>query len=340
MRVLTCFLPPTAGQAPRGRLRRARAADGGQEADRLPAGNAAALPGNGGRRIPDLRRQAEGHPGPDLARRVDEASERCAIGDVRTKLIGKLSKGYRQRVGLAQAIIHNPDVLILDEPTAGLDPKQIIETRTLIKGPGRRPHHHPQHPHPAGSGADLRAGGHHQQGQAGGDGTVDNLTNRLRGAEAVRGRSGRPGRRARPCRRSCTASKQVPRRQPRGVPRDQGTAVTFSKSRACRDARCGADVARAVVDSGLEPERAAAGLGQPGRDLPQLTATAHRGGCRRARKESSNEKHLVTSAAKSCESYFASPIAYGLMAFFALIFGLLLLCLHGDVRALRASSPR
>ena len=51
----------------------------------------------------------------------------------RTKLLGKLSKGYRQRVGLAQAIIHNPDVLILDEPTAGLDPKQINETRDLIK---------------------------------------------------------------------------------------------------------------------------------------------------------------------------------------------------------------
>jgi gliding motility-associated transport system ATP-binding protein len=75
----------------------------------------------------------KGMRGPGLASRVVEVSERCAIADVQNKLIGKLSKGYRQRVGLAQAIIHNPDVLILDEPTAGLDPKQIIETRDLIR---------------------------------------------------------------------------------------------------------------------------------------------------------------------------------------------------------------
>ena len=70
---------------------------------------------------------------PDLQKRIDYVCERCAIADVKKKLLGRLSKGYRQRVGLAQAIIHNPDVLILDEPTAGLDPKQINETRDLIK---------------------------------------------------------------------------------------------------------------------------------------------------------------------------------------------------------------
>ena len=75
----------------------------------------------------------KGMSGKTLAARVSEVSERCAVADVTRKLIGKLSKGYRQRVGLAQAIIHNPDVLILDEPTAGLDPKQINETRDLIR---------------------------------------------------------------------------------------------------------------------------------------------------------------------------------------------------------------
>lgn len=78
----------------------------------------------------------KGLAGSNLRQRVDYACQRCAIADVRNKLIGKLSKGYRQRVGLAQAIIHNPDVLILDEPTAGLDPKQINETRDLIKSLG------------------------------------------------------------------------------------------------------------------------------------------------------------------------------------------------------------
>jgi ABC-2 type transport system ATP-binding protein len=75
----------------------------------------------------------KGVPRSERASRLDYVMGRTRVTDVADRHCGKLSKGYRQRVGLAQAILHNPDVLILDEPTAGLDPKQIIETRQLIK---------------------------------------------------------------------------------------------------------------------------------------------------------------------------------------------------------------
>ncbi len=75
----------------------------------------------------------KGVPEKEVLQRSQEAAAKCFVKDVWSKLIGKLSKGYRQRVGLAQAIIHNPEVLILDEPTSGFDPKQILETRDLIK---------------------------------------------------------------------------------------------------------------------------------------------------------------------------------------------------------------
>jgi ABC-2 type transport system ATP-binding protein len=75
----------------------------------------------------------KGVPSSERRQRIQTVMERTRIADMAGRLCSRLSKGYRQRVGLAQAIIHNPDVLILDEPTAGLDPKQIIETRELIK---------------------------------------------------------------------------------------------------------------------------------------------------------------------------------------------------------------
>ncbi len=75
----------------------------------------------------------KGVPAADRRHRISAVMEKTRITDMANRLCSRLSKGYKQRVGLAQALIHNPDVLILDEPTAGLDPKQIIETRQLIK---------------------------------------------------------------------------------------------------------------------------------------------------------------------------------------------------------------
>jgi len=125
MRILTCFLPPSAGTA------------------KVAGFDVLEQPLEVKKRIgylpetppiyPEMETadylkfvgKLKGLKGADLQKRVDYVCDRCAVADVRKKLLGKLSKGYRQRVGLAQAIIHNPDVLILDEPTAGLDPKLI-----------------------------------------------------------------------------------------------------------------------------------------------------------------------------------------------------------------------
>jgi ABC-2 type transport system ATP-binding protein len=133
MRVLTCFLPPTEGTA---NVAGYDVLEHPEEVKKrigyLPE-TPPLYPEMEVTEYLNFVGQLKGIPSGDIARRVDEVMGRCAIGDVRTKLIAKLSKGYRQRVGIAQAIIHNPDVLILDEPTSGLDPKQIIEIRELLK---------------------------------------------------------------------------------------------------------------------------------------------------------------------------------------------------------------
>lgn len=82
--------------------------------------------------------QIQGVSHNNLKKNIDSVAELCGIADKLGRLTGNLSKGYKQRVGLAQALVHNPDILVLDEPTSGLDPKQIIEIRELIKDLGSK----------------------------------------------------------------------------------------------------------------------------------------------------------------------------------------------------------
>jgi len=133
MRMLTCFLPPSSGTATVAGFDVLEAPfEVKKRIGYLPEAPPLYLEMRTAEYLTFVGR-LKGLSGADLQQRVDAVCDRCAIGDEKKKLLGKLSKGYRQRVGLAQAIIHNPDVLILDEPTAGLDPKQINETRDLIK---------------------------------------------------------------------------------------------------------------------------------------------------------------------------------------------------------------
>jgi ABC-2 type transport system ATP-binding protein len=134
MRMLTCFMPPTDGSA---EVAGFDILESPMEVKRrigyLPE-SPPVYPEMEVIEYLNFVGRIKGVPKAGLAKRIDEVMEKCAIADVRRKEIGKLSKGYRQRVGLAQAILHNPDVLILDEPTSGLDPHQIMETRDLIRG--------------------------------------------------------------------------------------------------------------------------------------------------------------------------------------------------------------
>ena len=136
MRVLTCYLPPSAGSV---QVAGYDVVEESMEVRRrigyLPEQPPLYLDMS----VADYLRfvaKIKGVPSARLQSRLDETMERTGIAPVHNTVIGHLSKGYKQRVGLAQALVHNPEILVLDEPTIGLDPKQIIEIRQLIKGLG------------------------------------------------------------------------------------------------------------------------------------------------------------------------------------------------------------
>jgi ABC-2 type transport system ATP-binding protein len=186
MRILTCYLPPTEGTARvAGYDVFAQPMEVKRRVGYLPE-TPPLYPDMTIRDYLDFCAKIKGVPAKERKGRVEDAIEKCWIGDVRDKLIAKLSKGYRQRVGLAQAILHNPDVLILDEPTAGLDPKQIIETRELIRGLAGShtvvlsTHILPEVSMTCGRVVIIN------QGRVVAEDTPDNLTRRLKGAGTIR----------------------------------------------------------------------------------------------------------------------------------------------------------
>jgi ABC-2 type transport system ATP-binding protein len=136
LRMLTCYLPPTSGGAT------VNGFDIFKQSEKVRE-NLGYLPEN----VPlylemrvaeylDFRGRLRKMPRAERKRRIDYVADRCWLTTERHRVIGQLSKGYRQRVGLADALLHNPAVLILDEPTVGLDPTQIRETRKLIRDLG------------------------------------------------------------------------------------------------------------------------------------------------------------------------------------------------------------
>src|SRR5437762_4972711 len=133
MRILACFMPASSGRA---RVAGHDVLNESMEVRRRIGYLPENVPLYTDMRVApylDFVAEVKGVPRSDRKRRVADVMDRCMVADVQNRLIGKLSKGYRQRVGLAQAIVSDPEVLILDEPTIGLDPKQITEIRSLIK---------------------------------------------------------------------------------------------------------------------------------------------------------------------------------------------------------------
>jgi ABC-2 type transport system ATP-binding protein len=186
MRILTCYLPPSDGSA---KVAGYDVFEQPLEVKRrvgyIPETPPLYIDMDVGTFL-DFAAKIKGVPSRLRKSKIDDAIQKTRVGDVRSTLIGKLSKGYRQRVGLAQAILNNPDVLILDEPTAGLDPKQIIETRELIRGLGGEhtivlsTHILPEVSMTCGRVVIIN------KGRVVAEDTPDNLMHRLRGAAGLR----------------------------------------------------------------------------------------------------------------------------------------------------------
>jgi len=138
MRMLACYLPPTGGRVTIAGLDVLRdSIEVRQRIGYLPE-NAPLYEDMRVSEYLEYRGRLKGLQGSLLRARTDEVVVQCDLNDVYSTVIGRLSKGFRQRVGLADALLHDPAVLILDEPTIGLDPNQIRRTRNLIRGLARR----------------------------------------------------------------------------------------------------------------------------------------------------------------------------------------------------------
>jgi ABC-2 type transport system ATP-binding protein len=245
MRMLTCYLPPTSGSA---RVAGYDVVEESLEVRRRLGYLPELPPVYGDMTVRGYLRfvaRIKGVPKAQLEGRLDDTMEKTGVAHVQGSIIGHLSKGYRQRVGLAQALVHNPEVLILDEPTVGLDPKQIIEIRQVIKGLGGdhtvilSTHILPEVSMTCEKIVIIN------NGRIVGEGTPQSLMAQLKEGEVLRAQIAGPPERVQPLLRGIDGVLEVAA-EPGRAADEQTYIITAAPGREVRD-----QVARKVVDSGL-----------------------------------------------------------------------------------------